>query len=335
MRNSAEELDGVGQDDVFHHAERERVGHSGNVIGDDGVNPGRVFAVNVFHGFHIIGESACGLFAFFGVRVIIKTVTAENDPEVVKQVADAFIDGFFALAHLFVVVNALVIKRAQLGNQFELVIREADAVPVFGVVNQVQREGVDDFPVGRADFFAYALGNIRGGNQVGLDGVLNVASQIGDFVRQAHNTPFIRGRHLAAPGDFFQIVRFVGGTELVVGEVFAAVADDAVFDGERQIQAFTVVGQVFHYAVTVEFVQKAVGAQARVDGAFAFVAERRMADVVPEADGVGHILAEFPIPAFVKAPADGGRDGGHMQYVLDAGADMVVIGSKEHLCFVL
>lgn len=80
--------------------------------------------------------------------------------------------------------------------------------------------------------------------------------------------------------------------------------------------------------------QKAVGAQARVNRALPFVAERRVADVVPEADGVGHILAEFPVPAFIQAPADGGRDGGHVQYVFYAGADMVVIGCKKHLRFV-
>ena len=140
---------------------------------------------------------------------------------------------------------------------------------------------------------------------------------------------------MVAAGDFFQIVGHLGRAELIIGEVLPAVADNAVFYGKRQVQPFAVVGQVFHHAVAVELVQKAFGADALVNGAFPLVAEGCVPDIMPQADGVGHIFAQFPIAAFIEPAANGGRNGGHVQDVFNAGADVVVIGGKKHLRFVL
>ena len=68
---------------------------------------------------------------------------------------------------------------------------------------------------------------------------------------------------------------------------------DPVTNGHVNVarRAREVFGQVFHHAVAVYFVQKAVGPNACINGAFPFVAKGSMPNVVPEANCIGHIFA--------------------------------------------
>ena len=70
-------------------------------------------------------------------------------------------------------------------------------------------------------------------------------------------------------------------------------------------------------------------AQARVEHALADVAERRVAEVVPEPDRLGQVLVE------PERPGDGARDPARLERVGQAGAVVVALGRDEDLRLVL
>ena len=68
--------------------------------------------------------------------------------------------------------------------------------------------------------------------------------------------------------------------------------------------------------------------QARGQGGLARVAERRVAQVVAKRDGFGEVFVE------AERAGDGARDLRHFKRVREPRAEMVALGSKEHLRFV-
>ena len=90
---------------------------------------------------------------------------------------------------------------------------------------------------------------------------------------------------------------------------------------------------MFHHAVTVHFVQERARRNTGGQGAFALVAERSVPNIVSQADGLGQIRVQLPVSGLVEPAADGRGNGGHVQHVFYARADMVVVRREKHLGF--
>ena len=64
------------------------------------------------------------------------------------------------------------------------------------------------------------------------------------------------------------------------------------------------------------------------------MAEGGVAQVVAQAGGVGQLRIQLP-SMMIQAPAYGGRNGGHMQHMLDTRADVIVLRGKKNLRLML
>ena len=112
----------------------------------------------------------------------------------------------------------------------------------------------------------------------------------------------------------------------------ARVARDPVADVVAQVQALAVELEDVHDAQRVLVMAKAaveVPAQAVVEHVLADVAEGRMAEIVPQPDGLGQVLVE------PQRARDGARDLGHLERVGQARAEVVALGRHEDLRLVL
>ena len=109
-------------------------------------------------------------------------------------------------------------------------------------------------------------------------------------------------------------------------------ADYAVADSVREIQAASVVGEEVDHAEGIHLMLE--GSQAPLlgklrDDPLPHMAEWRVAEVMSHADGPGELCIK------AERAADGGGDGSHVQHMLHAGADMVIGGGEEDLRLML
>lgn len=135
---------------------------------------------------------------------------------------------------------------------------------------------------------ADVLPNVTDLKQTGLDAVVEIGGEIGDLVRKIDDLGFER-RTLA------EVVECKFG--VLVDGVVAGVLDDALADAEGEIQAavggvalLEVLDDTQGVKVVVE--AAAVALETLVEGALACMAERRVADVMNEGQGLGKIFVE-------------------------------------------
>ena len=159
-----------------------------------------------------------------------------------------------------------------------------------------------------------------GGGQVGLgedaraDGVVDVVVHVRDAVGHGHDAPFQR---LGA-----QIARVVHDAVAHLGREVEA--PSPVLDALHHAQALLVVA-VERLGLGAGRVDALVAREAAGQRALARVAERGVAQVVPERDGLGQILVE------AERPRDGARDLRHLERVREARAEVVALGRQKHL----
>ena len=157
--------------------------------------------------------------------------------------------------------------------------------------------------------------------EAGLDSVVEVGGEVGDLVGEVDDLGLERGALAEEVGGEFGVL---------VGAVVAGVLDDAFADAEGEVEA--AVGgvallEVLDDAEGVEVVVEAaaVALEALVEGAFAGVAEGRVADVVDQGEGLGEVL--------VEAEGGGGGTGylGDLHGVGEAAAEVVGGAAGEDL----
>ena len=144
-----------------------------------------------------------------------------------------------------------------------------------------------------------------GGEHPGADRVVDVVVDVGDAVDDADDLPLERLR-LVGPGVLEDPV-----AHLLREVEPAAVALEALDDAQRVL-------------VVAEAVAAAL-AQQLVERLLAGVAERRMAEVVAEADRLDEILVQ------PQRTADAARDAGRLERVRQARAEMIALGIDEDL----
>jgi hypothetical protein len=120
------------------------------------------------------------------------------------------------------------------------------------------------------------LANVFEGEDAGVQAVIEISGEVGDFVGQIDQLGFKRR---AGVEEVFGQFRMIGG------RVVARVLDDAFADGEGEIEASKsriALLEPGDDAEGVEVVIKAqaVGAEGFIESLFAGVAEGRMANVV-------------------------------------------------------
>ena len=147
----------------------------------------------------------------------------------------------------------------------------------------------------------------------GVEAVVEVGGEVGDFVRQIDELGFERGE---------LIEKVLGQFGVVGGGVVAGVLDDAFAYGEGQVEAakggvslFEPGGDAQGVKVVVEV--EAVRLQRQVEGFFACVAEGGVADVVNQGEAFG----EFGIEA--QGRGEGAGDLGDFKSVREAIAEVV------------
>ncbi len=158
--------------------------------------------------------------------------------------------------------------------------------------------------------------------QAGFDAVVEVRCKVGDLVGEVDQLGFER-RPLAEHVGLEQRV--------LMGFVVAGVLDDAFADAKGEVEAavsgvalLEVLADAESVKVVVE--AQAVLLQALVEGAFAGVAEGRVADVVDECEGFGEVFVE----AYGSGNIAGDLD--DLDGVGEAAAEVVGGARGEDLC---
>ena len=168
---------------------------------------------------------------------------------------------------------------------------------------------VDPRRAGRAEQLDLGVRQIVLVEDAGPYGVVDVVVDVGDPVDQPHDPPLER-RRLRRPG----------------------VIEDPVANRLGQVEPVAVALELVDDAQRVPVVLKAVGtvvAQRLVERLLADVAERRVAEVVPEADRLGQILVE------PERPGHGAGDEAGLERVREPGPIVIALGGDEHLRLVL
>ncbi len=180
----------------------------------------------------------------------------------------------------------------------------------------------DRFHVAREDAYTRELLH---GDQPGAQAVVHVVVVVGDLVGEIGELRLERG--LLAPEEalphFSQLPRVAQ----------RAVLEDALPGLEGEVQAVergVALLEEVHDAQRLEVVlEAAVGLHAGVQRVLAGVAERRMAEIVGEGDGLGQVLVE------AQAARHRARDLGDLQAVGEARAEEIPFVVDEHLRLVL
>ena len=147
------------------------------------------------------------------------------------------------------------------------------------------------------------------GEDPGADRVVDVVVDVGDPVDQPHDPPLER-RRLAGAG----------------------VVEDPVADLLGQVQPSPVALEHVDHPQRVEVVLETPRRRARaapVERLLADVAERRVAEVVPEPDRLGQVLVQ------PQRPRDGPGDEAGLERVREPRPVVVALGRDEHLRLVL
>ena len=180
-------------------------------------------------------------------------------------------------------------------------------------------EGVADLGIGLVPDFE-VLGELSFGEEAGLDAVVEVVAVVGDFVGEVGDLGFEAG---------------VGEVELAVwswGVAGGVMFGEAFADFPGEVEAGEVGVFVFEEfddaeALAVVFESAVVGHEL-VEGLFAFVAERGVAEVVGEGDGFGEVFIE------VESLGEVSGDGGDFDGVGEARAEAATGAVEEDLGFV-
>src|SRR6185503_10138568 len=146
--------------------------------------------------------------------------------------------------------------------------------------------------------------------------IVDVVVDVGDEIGDAHDLPFDRRR--AQRGRHAD--RRAGLALRVLG--------DAVAHFPREVESLAVVLELVDDAQALLVVVETAGHQ-RPDHALAGVAERRVAEIVSERDGLGQLLVQ------AQDLGDGARDLRDLERVRQPGAVVVARGCEEDLGFVL
>ena len=139
----------------------------------------------------------------------------------------------------------------------------------------------------------------------GADGVVDVVVDVREAVDEPDDPPLERLRLLGA-----------------------GVLEDAVAHLPREVEAAAVALEPLDDAQRVLVVAEAAEAalaQQLVERLLAGVAERRVADVVPDRDRLGEVLVQ------AQRPRDPARDPGRLERVREPGAEVVALGIDEDL----
>ena len=204
-----------------------------------------------------------------------------------------------------VVVHALVHEGREHVHGLAHIGRHAQ-FPVAAVGDDVREDGVDAHAVALAHALAHDGGHVLRLHDAAAHGVVEVVVDVGHAVGQAHDVGLERAARL--PGRVVE-----DADACLVAEVqAAAVALDAVDDAQALL-----------------IVPEADAGVDRVECALSRVAERRVAEVVPEADGLGEVLIEF------ERAGDRAREARDLERVRQARAVMVALRAQEHLRLVL
>ena len=172
--------------------------------------------------------------------------------------------------------------------------------------DDVREDGVDAHAVALAHALAHDGGHVLRLHDAAAHGVIEVVVDVGHAVCQAHHVGLERAARL--PGRVVEDA----DARLVAEVQAAAVALDAVDDAQALL-----------------IVPEADAGVDRVERALSRVAERRVAEVVPEADGLGEVLIEF------ERAGDRAREARDLERVCQARAVMVALRAQEHLRLVL
>ena len=152
-----------------------------------------------------------------------------------------------------------------------------DVAGARGVLDEIVDERVDPPRPGVSEDLDRLAGEVGNGDHPGAQGVVDVVVDVGDPVDQADDLALERGRLGRAAG----------------------VADDPVAHRERQVEAVAVALERVDDPQRVLVVQKRGAealAQAAVQRLLADVPERRVTEVVAEADRLDQVLVEPPAP---------------------------------------
>ena len=232
------------------------------------------------------------------------------------------------LAHFLVVglgarveVDVLVHKLAQrvggrqgvrTHGQQRRVGRRARAAGPPVIVDQVAHHGVNAQGVRVAQHRHRIGGQVARLQQPGAHGVVDVVVDVGDRVGDLDDLPFQRARH--APGRRHDITAGFG------------VQVDALAHRVGQVQARAIFFQHFDNAAALFVVAKRVPLRVR-DCGLAGVAERRVPEVVPQADRFDQIFVQ------AQCARDGAGDLRHLQRVREPRAIVIAKRRDKDLRF--
>ena len=204
-----------------------------------------------------------------------------------------------------VVVHALI---HEVGEHIHglLHLRRHFQCAVAAVGDDVREDGVDAHAVALAHALAHDGGHILRLHDAAAHGVVKVVVDVGNAVSQAHDVGLERAARLAG-----RVVEDADA-RLVAEVQTASVALDAVDDAQ-----------------TLLIVPEAGTGVDRVECALSGVAEGRVAEIVPEADGLGEILVEL------ERAGNRARETRDLERVRQARAVVVALGTQKHLRLVL
>ncbi len=249
--------------------------------------------------------------------------------QVAMDLRQQTVDDTVAFQQPGMLVDSLVIEILQPAEHVEAAVTEDDAVLFERGTDHIHHERVDDLSVGAAQAPLEVFRDVPGRDETHGDGVLDVPAEVGDLVRDAHHTTLIGQRRGLAAGDGLQVLGFALGL-YGLGERLPAMGDNAVAHGIGQVEAAAVVRDAIHHGQAVHLVNEPSGrlGESR-QRPLPDVAERRVAQIMAERDGLRQLHVE------PQSLAYGRGNGRYVEYVLDAGADVVVLGKEKNLGLVL
>ena len=159
----------------------------------------------------------------------------------------------------------------------------------------------------------HGLADFIEGEDAGVEAVVEVGGEVGDFVGEVDELGFER-REL--------VEEVFGELGMGGGGVVAGVLDDAFADGEGEVESAKGWVALFKpgddaQGVEVVVEAEAVGLERGVEGFFAGVAKGRVADVVDQGEGFSELRIE------AEGAGQGARDLGDFKRVGEAAAEVV------------
>ena len=315
-------------EDLVAAVKAEVVAHTRDVIEDNPVQISVMLEVSILLLVDVVVETCAEHVSFLQIGFLLETV-------LLKQLCQVFVDQADQSPEVFLVtlehrrkIDVLVVEVLHQAHCFVDILAEGDTALFLGIDDDVLDQRVDYLSVGFSQDLQTDLGHFFLADYSEPCGILEVASQIGNLIREADDAALPRCRQDSGFGDDGRKVLLPEIRGNGSDEMLAAVADNAVAHSICEVQ----MGEEVHHTEAVDLMlerRKALLDHEVGEDVLADVSERSVTQIMTYSDCPCQLVVES------HGSADGRCDRGHVEHMLHSGADMVVARSEEDLGLVL